>query len=139
MSEESTTPDLVERGQRLVDAINARDFDAVAGFYAPDAVYESVGMGATFEGVAAIRAYLEDLIEAFEGYTAQIEEGVDLGAGIGLAVINQQGRPLGSSSEVRMRYAALGVWVEGSIVRHTMYTDIAVGRAAAEQLAEERA
>jgi hypothetical protein len=28
MSEESTTPDLVERVQRIVAAMNARDFDA---------------------------------------------------------------------------------------------------------------
>ena len=41
MSEESTTPDLVELSQRLTDAINARDIDAAISFYAPDAVWDS--------------------------------------------------------------------------------------------------
>ena len=63
-------------------------------------------MGATFEGVAAIREFSEDMVGAYEGFDAQIEENVDLGKGIVLAVVNQRGRPAGSSFEARMRYAS---------------------------------
>jgi ketosteroid isomerase-like protein len=45
MSEESTTPDLVERVQRIVAAMNARDFDAAMSFYAPDAVLDAEDAG----------------------------------------------------------------------------------------------
>jgi ketosteroid isomerase-like protein len=41
MPEEPTTPDLVERLQRFIDATNAADFDAMASFYAHDAVYDA--------------------------------------------------------------------------------------------------
>jgi len=139
MPEEATTPDLVERMREVFEALSSRDFDALANLCAPDAVYESVAMGATFEGVAAIREFSEDMVGAYEGFDAQIEENVDLGKGIVLAVVNQRGRPAGSSFEARMRYAAVGAWVEDLLVRITMYTDIDEARAAAERLAEERA
>ena len=138
MAEESTTPDVVERVREVFEALSSGDFDALTSFCAPDAVYESVAMGATFEGVAAIREFSEDMAGAYEGFDAQIEENLDLGKGIVLAVVNQKGRPAGSSADARMRYAAVSAWVEDLLVRLTMYTDIDEARAAAERLAEER-
>jgi hypothetical protein len=78
------------------------------------------------------------MVGAYERFDAQIEESLDLGKGIGLAVVNQKGRPAGSSFEARMRYAAVSAWVEDLLVRITMYTDIDAARAAAERLAAER-
>jgi ketosteroid isomerase-like protein len=43
MSQKSTTPDLVERLDRLADAINAQDDDAVVSFYGHDVVWDSHG------------------------------------------------------------------------------------------------
>ena len=37
MSEESTTPDLVELTRLAFEAVNQRDIDAVMSFFAPDA------------------------------------------------------------------------------------------------------
>ncbi|MEA2153686.1 MAG: SnoaL-like domain [Solirubrobacteraceae bacterium] len=138
MSEESTTPDLVELMRRGLEAANRRDVDAGASFYAPDAVYESAGMGASFEGVAAIREFLGDFGGAFDEFGLEAEEILDLGNGVTLAVVDQKGRPHGSSGEVQMRYAAVAIWVEGMIERFTTYTDIDEARVAAERLAEER-
>ncbi len=138
MPEKSTTPDLVERVRKVFEALNGRDFDALASFCAPDAVYESIAMGATFEGVAAIREFCEDMVGVHEGFDAQIEENLDLGRGVGLAVVNQAGRPSGSSFETRMRYAWVSAWVEDLLVRTTVYTHIDEGRAAAEHLAAEQ-
>ena len=73
MSEESTTPDPVERGQRLTDAINARDFDAVISFYAPDAVFDQPTFG-VFEGRAAIRSFIEDWFGAYDEIETEAEE-----------------------------------------------------------------
>jgi ketosteroid isomerase-like protein len=138
MPEESATRDLVGRVHEVFAALNSSDFDALASLCAPDAVYESVAMGATFEGVAAIREFCEDMVGAYEGFVAQIGENLDLGKGIGLAVVSQRGRPAGSSFEARMRYAAVSEWVEDLLVRITMYTNIDDARATAGRLAQER-
>jgi ketosteroid isomerase-like protein len=139
MSEESTTPGLDERARLLIDAFNHRDFDKVMRFVASDAVFDmsSAGMG-TLEGVAAIRGFYEDWVGSYEEYRAEIDEFVDFGNGITLAVLNLEGRPLGSSGEVRLKHPAVGTDVKDLTVRMANYTDIDDARAAAERLAEER-
>jgi ketosteroid isomerase-like protein len=138
MPDDSTAPGLVGRVREVFEALSSGDFDALTTLCARDAVYESVAMGATFEGVAAIREFVEDMVGAHDAFDAKIEENLDLGSGIGLAVVHQTGRPAGSSFEAAMRYAAVSDWVEDLLVRITMYTDIDAGRAAAQRLAEER-
>jgi ketosteroid isomerase-like protein len=139
MSEESTTPDLVELQNRLTDAGNRRDLDAITAFYATDGVFDMSPMGmGVFEGQAAVRGFLEDWLAPYQEYEFQAEETLDLGNGVGLRVIIQKGRPVGSSGDVQLRYAAVGVWDDSKIVRMTNYNDIDQARAAAERLAEER-
>ena len=137
--EESTTPDLVERQKRLVEVANRRDLDAMMAFYAPDGVYDMspVGMG-VFEGQAAARGFIVDWWASYEEHEFEAEETLDLGNGVGFRVLIQKGRPVGSSGEVELRYAAVSVWEDGLIVRITNYTDIDAARTAAERLAEER-
>ena len=139
MAEESTTPDLVELVRRSVQAASDRDLDWVLTHYAPDAVWDMspLGMG-TFEGVEAIRGFMEDWLGAYEEYAMEAEEIVDLGNGVSFAVILQKGRLVGSSGEVRLTYASTGVWVNGVMTRVTNYGDIDEARAAAERLAKER-
>ena len=50
MSQESTTPDLVELVRRLDEAASRLDFDAMVSFFAPDAVFEGRASGMTLEG-----------------------------------------------------------------------------------------
>ncbi|HWY89977.1 MAG TPA: hypothetical protein VNY31_04835 [Solirubrobacteraceae bacterium] len=47
---------------------------------------------------------------------------LDLGDGVGFRVLIQKGRAVGSSGEVQLRYAAVGVWEDGKIVRMTNST-----------------
>jgi len=124
--------------RRSFEAADRRDFGALMGFYAPDAVWENVAGLGTFEGAAAIRGFFEDWMGVYEEYGMALEETVDLGHGVAFAVAIQKGRPAGSSSQVRLRYAAVAVWENGLIVRATNYSDIDEARAAAERLAEER-
>jgi ketosteroid isomerase-like protein len=140
MPEEFTTPDLVERQKQLTEAANRRDLDAMMAFYAPDGVYDMspIGMG-VFEGQAAARGFIEDWWRSYEEQEFEAEETLDLGNGVGFRVLIQKGRPVGSSGEVQLRYAAVGVWEDGKIVRMTNYGDIDEARAAAERLAQERA
>jgi hypothetical protein len=80
---------------------------------------------------------VERMQEVFDHVFAELTNRRDaldlnLGKGIGLAVVNQKGRPAGSSFEARIRYAAVSAWVENLLVRITMYTDIDEARAAAD-------
>jgi ketosteroid isomerase-like protein len=122
----------------VLDAFNGGDFDAVMSFYAPDAVVDSMGMLTSFEGVAAIRGFFEDMQRPYEEWEVEAEEILDLGNGVVFGVFLQQGRPAGSSGRVQMRSASVAVSSDGVISRQTMYTDIDEARAAAERLAEER-
>lgn len=139
MPEESTTPDLVERWRRASEAAERRDFDAVMSVYAPDAVWDAslTGVG-NFEGVPAIRSFLEDWIGAYDEYEYKQEEGVDLGNGVVFVVGRVDGRPIGTTARVQERWAFTSVWEARLIVRVTARDDIDQARAAAERLAEER-
>ena len=108
---------------RTLEAANRRDFEAMAGYFAPDGVWDTtpLGMG-VFEGHEAIRTFMADWIGAYEDYTVKAEEVHDLG-GVTFALLLQQGRPSGS---------------RGLAERSTQYTDIDEARAAAERLAQER-
>jgi len=81
-------------------------------------------------------AFLESVVALQNRYELEAEEILDLGKGVGFRVLIQKGRPVGSSGEVQLRYAAVGVWDDGKIARLTNYIDEA--RAAAERLAQER-
>ena len=137
MPKESTTPDLVELVNRVREAVNRRDFDAVESFYASDAVLRTAAQGGTFEGAAAIRGLFEEMASPHEEFHAEAEEITDLGHGVTFGVIMVTGRPGGSSGEVRFRFASVAIWTNGVIEQEMRDTSIAEARAAAERLAEE--
>src|ERR1700694_5238585 len=101
-SEESTTPDLVELTRGFFEAASRRDLDAVMSFYAPDAVWEAVSLGTSFEGVAAIRGFFEDWTGAYGEFEIEMEEALDLGNGVVFAVTRLAARPAGSAGRALM-------------------------------------
>ena len=138
MPEESTTRDVVELVQRVVDAVHAGDFDAVQSAYAANAVLDILELGATFEGHLAIRGFYEEWAATFPGWKQEVQEILDLGNGMGFAVVAQAGHPGDSTGWVQQRYAAVAILADGLIERQWNYTDPDEARAAAERLAEER-
>jgi ketosteroid isomerase-like protein len=139
MPEESTTPNLVERTRQVFEAGNRSELDLVVSFYDLNASFDMSPMGlGTFEGRAAIRAFLEDWFSAYERYHVEAEEVVELANGVTLSIVTQKGRLAGSDGVVDLRYAAVAVWRAGQVVLTTNYVDIDEARAAAERLAEER-
>ena len=108
-------------------------------FYAPDAVWDvsSAGFG-IFEGVAAIRGFLEDWIGVYEEHEYKQEEGQDLGNGVLFVVASLGGRLVGSAGRVQERWGYTVTWADGMIVRVILSADIDEARAAAERLAESR-
>ncbi len=136
MSEESTTPDLVELTRRSIEADSP---EAAVGFYAPEGVWDASpwGMG-VFEGTAAVRDFFDEWSRSYTDLEWEAEQIRDLGNAVTFAVIVQRGRVAGSSGSVQLRYASVAQWRDGLIVRNTTYTDIDEARAAAERLAQER-
>ena len=140
MAEESTTPDLVELTRRALEALSSYDLDVALGPCAPDAVYEAVSLGTTFEGVEAIRGFVEDWLGAYEQYELEPEEILDLGNGVLFVVVRLTGRPAGSANALIRRRPLIFRWAQGW-VRHVTApsSDVDEARSAAERLAAERA
>jgi hypothetical protein len=138
VSEESTTPDLVELQKRLTDAVNRRDLDTMMAFNEQDAVYDMspFGMG-VFEGQTAARGFVEDWWGPTRSSSSRRRR-LSTSARVGFRVLIQKGRPVGISGEVPLHYAAVGVWEDDKIVRMTNYNDIDEARATAERLAGQR-
>ena len=135
MSQESTTPDLVELVRKQLEALDRRDLDGVMNSVAEHTVLE--GRVENFlEGRAAIRRFLEDWFRAWEELDFELEEVSDLGGGVVFAVVIQDGRPVGGDGRVRQREGWVYLWVGGSIARLTT-SEVDQARAAAERLAEE--
>jgi ketosteroid isomerase-like protein len=139
MSEESTTPDLVELTRRSYEYASERNWGALLSLYGPDSVWDMSPLGlGTYEGPAATRRFFEEWTASYENYRIEPEEILELGNGVVFARVRQGGRPAGSSGDVSLLYAAVVVWKEGIVARLTNYTNIDEARAAAERLAEER-
>ncbi len=138
MPEESTTPDLVELTRLAFEAVNQRDIDAVVSFFAPDAVFAGREWN-LYEGRAAIRGFLDEWFGSFAELCMEVEELVVLGDGVALAVVNQEGRPVGVDGQVHQREGWAIHWsADGLLVRLTTHADIDEARVAADRLAEER-
>jgi ketosteroid isomerase-like protein len=138
MTEESTTPDVVELTRSWFEATNRRDWDAVMSFFAPTAVWDASPMGLyVFEGLASIRNLVEDWSGAYDELTFVLEEVVDLSQGVCFQVVTQRGRAA-TDGEIRQRTGRVSLWVDGLIQRITSFTDIEEARAVAKRLAQER-
>jgi ketosteroid isomerase-like protein len=139
MSEEPTTPDLVELTHRIFDAADRGDFDAMMSFFDSEPVYDvsPIGLG-VYDGATAIRRFLEEWRGSYVEYDTKPMEVLEPGEGVTFAVVIQKGQPAGSDSQVRFEWAAVFTWAEGLIVRITNYTDVDEARAAAERLAESK-
>ena len=139
MPEESTTLDLVRLARQGYEAMSRGDLDGVMSLFAADAVYDMSAAGLeTFEGAEAIRGFIEDWHRSWEDYRYEEEELLDLGHGIMLSVVRENGRLVGGKGRVEQRVAHLTTWTNGKIEWFKHYRDPDEARAAAERLAQER-
>jgi ketosteroid isomerase-like protein len=139
MSEQSTTPDLVELTRALFDAAQRQDFETITSLLAPDAAFESVALALSLSGARTIGGFLEEWMGVFEDYSVELEEGLDLSHGVVFAAARSTARLPGSDALIRQREAYVFTFVDGLIARAVGYLDIDDARAAANLLAESRA
>jgi ketosteroid isomerase-like protein len=135
----SREPDRAELTRLQIEAVNRRDFDALLPYASPDIVYDTSPSGfGVYQGVAAIREFIESYWQTFDELSFELEEFSDLGNGVTFAVNRQHALPAGSSAPLQAREAHVTEWEDGLAVRVTVYYDISEGRAAAERLAASR-
>jgi ketosteroid isomerase-like protein len=137
MAGESAGGDLVERTRAILRAADRADFDAILPFYGPDAIWDTRG-GGTFEGVDAIRGLWEEYYGIFDDLRIEVEEIVDFGDGVVLAVNRQKARVIASDAHMQARQAFIYEWCGGLVVRVTQFGDIDEARTTAEGLVEQR-
>jgi ketosteroid isomerase-like protein len=135
VTEESTTPDLVELVREQVEALDRGDLDEAMSSVTEDAVLD--GRADFFEGRAAIRGFLDDWFRAYEELDFELEEVSHLGGGVVFAVVIQDGRLVGADGRLRQREGWVYLCVGGSIARLTT-SDVDEARVASERLAQER-
>jgi ketosteroid isomerase-like protein len=137
--EESPRGDLVGAIGRAFEALNSGNWDALMSLWAPNGVWEASPMGlGTYEGHAAMRSHFQEWWNLFDDYHHGLEETLDLGNGVTLAVIVVQGTFPGTGGPFKQPWGTVGTWADGLLTRTTAYADPDEARAAAERLAEER-
>src|ERR1700730_1786708 len=104
MAEESTTPDLAELTRRAFEAASRHDLDAAMSPLAPDAVWDLSDLGiGTFEGVTAIRRFVEEWWGTWSDHLSDVQEVVHLGQGVVFLSVREDGRLKGSDGHVEQR------------------------------------
>ena len=139
MAEESATPTPVELVRQAFDAGNGHDIDAIIGLHAPDAVWDLSDQGlGTFEGLAAIRGWLEDWFGVWVDLSLDVLDVVDLGHGVVFSRVREEGRLADGGGQVEQQRGWVILGGKGKIARAAIYLDPDEARAAAERLAQER-
>jgi len=140
MSEESATADLVGLTRLFYEVMDREwDFDALAGFFAPDAIWDlSRSHLGIYTGVAAIRDFLVGYWTTWEDHHHEIEGIVDFGGGVLSVAIREDGCLKGSDARLQARHVQVFEWDQRKILRIAGYPDTVEARAAAERLAEEQ-
>jgi steroid delta-isomerase-like uncharacterized protein len=113
-----------------LEAWNLHDPDAVAGFFAPDAVYDDRGAGTVAGGVEAIRSHVASVLAAFPDLHFELvraAHGDDFSAGEWTATMTHSGE-LEGLRPTRRRLTGAGVDVatldpQGRITRLVSYYD----------------
>jgi hypothetical protein len=83
------------------------------------------------------RGFFEDRVSSYEEFEIEAD-GYPTSATESHSRSSLSGAVVGGRGEVRVRFATVGVWTEGLVVRVTNYPDIDEARAAAERLAASR-
>ena len=104
----------VEIVRRIYQSFNAGDWDAAFRDVHEDVELETQLAG-SFRGRGEARRFFEDQVAPFEFFNAEPEEILDVGDQI-VALLTVQGRPRGSSAEIKVRVGHLWTLRDGTAV-----------------------
>jgi ketosteroid isomerase-like protein len=111
----------IERIKAGFDAHNRGDVDALVGFYAPDAVFETLLLG-THHGNESIRVIYEENRKTLTGYDVVPVELIDAGDKV-VAVAQTVGTGQVSEISVDDRFAFVFTLRDGLIVREQAFAN----------------
>jgi len=121
--------EVVEKVETVNDAVNRRDFEAVALLVHPDAVWEhNIGQGSPEEGVyrgrEAVVALLERIVETWEYMRAEPRDIRELGEERYLIRGDLHAKHPASDTEIVAQYEQDLTFREGLLVRGRMKTEM---------------
>ena len=137
IEDEYDGPDLVRLTRRVFDALAGHDFDAALELFQPDAVWESQVLETRFEGLPAIRNFMERWFKAYAAFDTQAEDVRHVGDGIVLCVFTNESRPASGNTEPRLRFALVVAWADGLVRRIVGYEDVDQASADASRIATQ--
>jgi ketosteroid isomerase-like protein len=112
----------------LVDAVNARDFEAIGDMpFDPEYEFRSavaaVEGGVYTGGVQGLREWAESVDEAFDGFHAEVVEVHEVGDDRALIVFHVTGTAKASGFRLDERLAQVWTWRDGRLWRNEAYAD----------------
>ena len=114
--------------RRMLQAFADGGLDAMAEFWDPDidwrAAEGAVDDIGEMHGPVAVRRYIQDWIDTFDGFSVVVEELRDLGEDRVLAIQRLNGRAKLSGTETALRYAVISTVRDGKVVRVREYLSI---------------
>ncbi len=132
------TSSALDLTRRLFASANAADYDTILTFFGSESVWDVSDWGlGSHTGPVAIRHSIEGWMGGFEEYSVTVEELVDLGGGVVLALATQHARAQ-RRGHIELRYAPVFVWDGALILSVTHFRDAGRARVAAEDLAASR-
>ena len=123
MSQES-----MEVVRKALQAFVDGGLDAMAEFWDPD-IHWRAAEGAVddvgeMHGQVAVRRYVQDWIDTFDGFSVVVEELRDVGDDRVLGIQRLKGRAKLSGTETDLRYAVVSIVRDGKVVRGREYLSV---------------
>ena len=116
-------------GEALIEALNARDFDAIAGFPWFDHAHAefrsaiATSEGEVYRGVGGLRRWAANVDDTWDDFRIELLEVHDAGPDRTLTLLRATGRAKVSGVPLDLRTAQIWTWKDGVIVRNDSYTD----------------
>jgi ketosteroid isomerase-like protein len=118
----------VEVVRQMLQAFADGGLDAMAEFFDPDidwrAAEGAIDDVGEMHGSVAVRRYIQDWIDTFDGFSVVVEELRDVGDERVLAIQRLTGRAKLSGTETDLRYAVVGTVRDGKVVRGREYLGV---------------
>lgn len=124
MAESGAVEELI---RTVVDALNARDFDALAEFpLDPEFEFHSLisdAEGTSYVGLDGLRKWADDLDEVFEDFRVEVREVRPAGDDAAVVMIRVTGHARSSGAPFDERNAQVWRWRDGRLWRNQAYSD----------------
>ena len=116
------------QGELLLDALNRRDFEAIAAmeFFGEDTRFNSAiaaAEGDTYLGVDGLRKWAANVDDTWEGFTIELLRVEAAGEDRFVAEMRTTGTARGSGAPLELHTGQIWTWRDGMWIRNDSFTD----------------